>query len=75
MWDNSWTGVRSPSAPLHPIKNRLTKRFFNTLHLYFGSTISSNIKDNKAAWEEAFDHKKEGWGDNNDRRLCTEKLP
>jgi ubiquinone/menaquinone biosynthesis C-methylase UbiE len=37
--------------------------------------MSNYIKDNKAAWEEAFDHKKEGWGDNNDRRLCTEELP
>lgn len=37
--------------------------------------MSNYIKDNKAAWEKAFDHKKEGWGDNNDRRLCTEKLP
>lgn len=23
------------------------------------------ISKNKEAWEEAFDHKKDGWGDNN----------
>jgi hypothetical protein len=29
----------------------------------------SYIDVNKAAWEEAFDHKKPGWGDNNWQRL------
>lgn len=33
------------------------------------------IKGNKAAWEEAFDHRHENWGENNDKRLQNEELP
>ena len=33
------------------------------------------ILNNKAAWEEAFDHKREGWGDENHLRLLHETLP
>ena len=33
------------------------------------------IKDNKAAWEEAFAHKREGWGEENHTRLLRETLP
>ena len=33
------------------------------------------IGNNKAAWEEAFDHKQEGWGEENDKRLLNEDLP
>lgn len=33
------------------------------------------IKKNKEAWEEAFDHKQDGWGEENHIRLVKEKLP
>lgn len=33
------------------------------------------IKNNKAAWEEAFEHKHDGWGDDNYKRLLEERLP
>lgn len=33
------------------------------------------MKENKAAWEEAFSHKKEGWGDDNYKRILNEELP
>lgn len=33
------------------------------------------IKDNKAAWEEAFEHRRENWGDDNHERLMNEELP
>jgi len=33
------------------------------------------ITDNKAAWEEAFDHRHQNWGDENYKRLKSEKLP
>ncbi|NLW78913.1 MAG: SAM-dependent methyltransferase, partial [Ruminococcaceae bacterium] len=35
----------------------------------------SYIKDNKAAWEEAFEHRLENWGDDNHKRLLNETLP
>ena len=35
----------------------------------------SYITDNKAAWEEAFDHKLPNWGEDDYKRLLTEKLP
>ena len=31
------------------------------------------IKTNKAAWEEAFEHRLNNWGDDNDRRIRSEK--
>lgn len=33
------------------------------------------IKKNKEAWEEAFEHKQDGWGEENYRRLLDEDLP
>jgi len=33
------------------------------------------IKANKAAWEEAFDHRHSNWGEENYKRLLNEKLP
>lgn len=33
------------------------------------------IAENKAAWEEAFDHRHEGWGEKNHIRLQQERLP
>lgn len=33
------------------------------------------IQNNKAAWEEAFEHRKPGWGENNHERLLGEHLP
>lgn len=33
------------------------------------------IKSNKAAWEEAFEHRQQNWGDDNYERLMNEKLP
>ena len=33
------------------------------------------IGNNKAAWEEAFDHKQDGWGEENYKRLLNEDLP
>jgi ubiquinone/menaquinone biosynthesis C-methylase UbiE len=33
------------------------------------------IKDNKAAWEEAFEHRRENWGNDNYKRLMNEPLP
>lgn len=33
------------------------------------------IQGNKAAWEEAFDHKRPGWGEENHIRLLRETLP
>ena len=33
------------------------------------------IKDNKAAWEEAFEHRHQGWGDENYKILLNERLP
>ena len=33
------------------------------------------IEDNKAAWEEAFEHKLPGWGEDNAQRLRQERLP
>lgn len=33
------------------------------------------IEGNKAAWEEAFEHKRPGWGEENHIRLQNEKLP
>lgn len=33
------------------------------------------IINNKAAWEEAFEHKHDGWGEGNHLRLLHEKLP
>ena len=33
------------------------------------------IQNNKAAWEEAFEHRKPGWGENNHERLLDERLP
>lgn len=33
------------------------------------------ISDNKAAWEEAFEHRHDGWGDDNYKRLLEERLP
>lgn len=35
----------------------------------------SYIKDNKEAWEEAFDHRHPGWGETNHERLLNERLP
>ncbi|NSI96714.1 class I SAM-dependent methyltransferase [[Clostridium] symbiosum] len=35
----------------------------------------SYIDNNKAAWEEAFEHKHEGWGEDNYKILQTETLP
>ena len=35
----------------------------------------SYIQENKAAWEEAFEHRHPGWGDDNHERLRKEKLP
>ena len=32
------------------------------------------IKDNKAAWEEAFDHRRPEWGNNHEQRLKAEKF-
>ncbi len=33
------------------------------------------INQNKAAWEDAFEHRMPGWGDGNHLRLQTERLP
>lgn len=33
------------------------------------------IKNNKAAWEEAFEHRHEHWGEENHKRLLQEDLP
>ncbi len=33
------------------------------------------IVQNKQAWEEAFEHRRPSWGDDNARRLLTERLP
>ena len=33
------------------------------------------IKNNKAAWEEAFEHRHANWGDENYKRLLNEELP
>ena len=33
------------------------------------------IQGNKEAWEEAFEHRHEGWGEENAQRLLTEELP
>lgn len=33
------------------------------------------IQDNKAAWEEAFEHRHANWGDDNHQRLLHETLP
>ena len=33
------------------------------------------IVNNKAAWEEAFEHRRENWGDDNYNRLVNEDLP
>ncbi|HSK68901.1 MAG TPA: hypothetical protein VLA21_06525 [Candidatus Limnocylindria bacterium] len=33
------------------------------------------IRTNKEAWEEAFDRRLPGWGDDNAKRLLSEKLP
>lgn len=33
------------------------------------------IKGNKEAWEEAFDHRHQGWGEENAERLLNEELP
>lgn len=33
------------------------------------------IQENKAAWEEAFEHRHPGWGETNDVRLMQEHLP
>ena len=33
------------------------------------------IKNNKAAWEEAFDHRRPNWGEENYKRLMGERLP
>lgn len=33
------------------------------------------IKNNKEAWEESFDHRRDGWGENNYQRLLDESLP
>ncbi|MFH1513400.1 MAG: methyltransferase domain-containing protein [Bacillota bacterium] len=33
------------------------------------------FQSNKAAWEEAFDNRREGWGDDMCERLANEKLP
>lgn len=35
----------------------------------------SYIQNNKAAWEEAFEHRHQGWGEENDKRLMKERLP
>ncbi len=35
----------------------------------------SYIEGNKAAWEEAFDHRHPGWGERNHERLLAEYLP
>lgn len=35
----------------------------------------SYIDENKEAWEEAFDHRHPGWGEENYRRLASEELP
>lgn len=35
----------------------------------------SYIESNKAAWEEAFENKQDGWGEENHIRLMEEKLP
>lgn len=35
----------------------------------------SYVQGNKAAWEEAFEHRHPGWGEENDQRLRTESLP
>jgi len=35
----------------------------------------SYITNNKAAWEEAFEHRHPNWGDENFKRLKTEELP
>ena len=33
------------------------------------------IQGNKEAWEEAFEHRHEGWGEENAKRLLSEELP
>ncbi|WP_195985749.1 class I SAM-dependent methyltransferase [Clostridium sp. D33t1_170424_F3] len=33
------------------------------------------IQENKAAWEEAFEHRHPGWGETNHERLLIERLP
>ncbi len=40
-----------------------------------GENEMEYIKINKAAWEEAFEHRRPNWGDNNYKILMTEKLP
>lgn len=35
----------------------------------------SYVQENKAAWEEAFDHRHPGWGEANHERLLREELP
>jgi|GEM_PF-2536880 len=35
----------------------------------------SYITNNKAAWEEAFEHRRTNWGDENFKRLKNEELP
>ena len=33
------------------------------------------IKSNKAAWEEAFECRRQNWGDDNYKKLINERLP
>lgn len=33
------------------------------------------IKNNKGAWEEAFDHRRQNWGDDNYKSLIDVELP
>lgn len=43
--------------------------------IFFAEETTNYISENKASWEEAFDHRHPGWGEKNHERLLHEDLP
>lgn len=37
--------------------------------------MMSYIQENKEAWEEAFEHRRPGWGERNHEKLADNELP